>query len=74
MINCLCGKPLHYKDVELQERVEELVEMLGEYIPVRVSGSKIEYFVPRHYVALHGLKGCDLENLAQVYGLKRVDT
>jgi len=63
---CHCGKPLHYNSEVVQAQVEQLVEELGEYMEVTVNGST--YSVPRHYIALHGLKGSELQRL----GFKKV--
>jgi hypothetical protein len=58
---CHCGKPLHYTDRALEDHVEEMVSRLGEFLEVEVSGRK--FLVPRHYIALHGLKGVDVASL-----------
>ena len=72
MIRCACGKPLHYKDKNLQARVQELVDKLGEYVKVRVDGSNINYLIPRHFIALHKVKAKDLPYLAAKYDFKVV--
>lgn len=59
--SCHCGKPLHYSDPAVQKQVEDLVEDKGECIEVTVSG--ITWLVPRHYIALHGLKGDEVATL-----------
>lgn len=59
--NCHCGKPLHYTDPELRKDMDETVELLGEFIPVHVSGRT--WSVSRHYIALHGVKATDLPTL-----------
>lgn len=58
---CHCGKPLHYTDKSLQDHVEEMISRLGEHIMIEVSGRK--FLVPRHYIALHGVKGADIAKL-----------
>jgi hypothetical protein len=63
---CHCGKPLHYNSEVVQAQVEQLVETLGEFMDVTVGG--VTYSVPRHYIALHGLKGSELQRL----GFKQV--
>jgi hypothetical protein len=65
---CLCGKPLHYTDLKLKEFVEKQVELMGECTKVTVGGRT--WLVPRHYIALHGLKAEDLPYL----GLEEVTT
>lgn len=58
---CACGRPLHYSDALLQGIVQRMVDKLGENIEVVVGGRK--WLVPRHYIALHGLKAWELEKL-----------
>lgn len=55
---CPCGKPLHYASPENEAMVEELVAQLGE--DVRVTVGDRSWLVPRHYIALHGLKAWEL--------------
>jgi len=59
--DCYCGRALHYKAQAERERVQQLVDILGEFIPVAFKSKK--YSVQRHYIALHGLKGEDLAKL-----------
>jgi hypothetical protein len=60
---CRCGKPwLHYNSPEIQRVVEELVAKHGEFIPVR-NGEGRCWLVPRHYIALHGIKEQELATL-----------
>lgn len=58
---CHCGKPLHYNDPLARAGVDKLVADLGECVDVHCAGKT--YIVPRHYIALHGLKAIDLPNL-----------
>ena len=58
---CACGLPLHYRDKQKQAEVQALVDELGEWMPVHVGIDR--YMVQRHYIALHGLKGNELESL-----------
>jgi hypothetical protein len=46
-----------------------LIDKLGENVEFKY-GNEV-YLVPRHYVALHGIKGVDLPSLAQKYKLKK---
>lgn len=70
---CACGEPLHYHDPEKQAMVEELVADLGEYVTVKVLGASGKaYAVPRHFIALHGVKADQLPALAAAYGFKEV--
>jgi len=58
---CYCGLPLHYTDPEIQRSVERLVRELGTHTRVTVSGRT--WLVPRHYIALHGLRAAELPML-----------
>lgn len=58
---CHCGRPLHYRDPEIARIMHALVAELGEYVVVQVGGRR--WRVPRHYIALHGLRGADLPSL-----------
>jgi len=59
---CHCGQPLHYSDQKIRAMVEHWVERLGEHIIVTdESGRKFK--VPRHYIALHGIKAAELDSL-----------
>lgn len=58
---CACGKRLHYTDPLKQEMVQRLVNELGESIPVMTRGRT--WLVPRHFIALHGIKAWELEKL-----------
>ena len=62
---CHCGKPLHYTDPEIQRAVEKLIEQLGETVKVTLmdDGRERTWRVPRHYIALHGLKGREVAGL-----------
>jgi hypothetical protein len=41
-------------------------------IPILVPERNVAYKVPRVYIAAHGLKAADLEQLAQQYGWERL--
>ena len=58
---CACGRPLHYADLEVQAYVERMCAVLGPILPVWLRG--VAYLVPRHYIALHGLKAVELPTL-----------
>jgi len=63
---CHCGKPLHYTDSAIEAMVRFLIGIHGPTVRVQlVSGES--YAVPRHYIALHGLKGAELADLATRY-------
>jgi hypothetical protein len=67
---CLCGQPLHYSDPRVQAAVEHLVEQLGEDVSV-VTADGV-YRVSRHYIALHEVRGRDLEDLVRAGMAERV--
>lgn len=58
---CACGQPLHYSDPKTQAMVQEMVDTFGPLIRVSVGGRT--WKVPRHYIALHGLRAQDLPDL-----------
>jgi hypothetical protein len=58
---CACGKPLHYDSPAIQRMVEAIIRQTGWYVVVRVGNRA--WLVPRHYLALHGLKARDLPRL-----------
>lgn len=68
MINCACGKPLHYTSEDAKEMVTRLVERFGECVNVTVGA--ITYKVQRHYIALHGLSAQELPQLAIELGFE----
>lgn len=51
--------------------MEDMVRRLGETILISVSGRG--WIVPRHYVALHGIKASELPVLARRYGFPEVE-
>ncbi|MCK9557055.1 MAG: hypothetical protein M0R50_03310 [Candidatus Cloacimonetes bacterium] len=67
---CACGKPLHYSVLATRKVVEEAVSRLGP--DVVVTGPDGSYSVQRHYIALHGLKTCELETLAEKGLIKKI--
>jgi hypothetical protein len=69
---CACGAPLHYTNSFTREYMESMVKRLGENIRVQVSGRT--WLVPRHYIALHGVMGAEIEQLAQEFGFPEVKT
>lgn len=63
---CTCGSPLHYGDATALAHVQRGIDRWGA--TVRVPTPAGIYHVPRHYIALHGLKVADLPRLARRYG------
>lgn len=57
---CHCGLRLHYKDPVMRFFVERLILLHGPM--VRVTVEDRTWLVPRHYIALHGLKAQEIEN------------
>ena len=64
MKNCHCGRPLHYSNWALYAWVEAMIREHGETVVVSLAGRS--WKVPRHYLALHGLKASELEKLGFV--------
>jgi hypothetical protein len=65
-MKCHCGKPLHYKNSLAEHFVNEAIKKKGEFVTVRSLESGKYYKIPRHYIALHGLRGKELDS----YGFK----
>lgn len=66
---CACGKPLHYVNQELKGIIAAYCRDLGP--TVRIQTRKGVWHVPRHYIALHGLKAAELPALAKQYGFEQ---
>lgn len=62
---CHCGKPLHYNSKIIEELIRKQIKAHGENVDVKLLGGKT-YSVPRHYIALHGIKGYQLPELGFV--------
>ncbi len=58
---CHCGRPLHYSDAEIRKIIERLIEREGPTILVTVD--QRSWLVPRHYIALHGLRATEIASL-----------
>ena len=58
---CHCGQPLHYTNQRLKALVYAIIEKKGEY--VKVTWHQRSWWVSRHFIALHGIKGKDLSRL-----------
>lgn len=67
---CLCGQPLHYSDPKLQRMTERMIGAYGVNVKVQIAGRA--YMVPRHWIALHGLKAREVPVLAKKYGWEEV--
>jgi len=51
---CHCGWPLHYHSRKIRAMVERQIREHGPMVRVNV-GDRV-WLVPRHYIALHGLR------------------
>lgn len=60
---CYCGKPLHYNNLENFVKVSKLSDELGEFVTVHSIKTGKKYLVQRHYIALHGIKGSEIDSL-----------
>lgn len=63
---CACGQPLHYSQPANQAIVQRLIDMHGPLLIVRTPQGA--WWVPRHWIALHGIAAADLPALAAQYG------
>jgi hypothetical protein len=52
---------LHYTDPKVEYLIRAMVEELGPEVPVQVDDRA--WLVPRHYIALHGLRAQELPTL-----------
>lgn len=66
---CDCGRTLklHYRDPANYWRVQKLVEEMGPTVRLSVLGIGA-WYVPRHYIAAHGVKAREVPQLAAKYG------
>lgn len=55
---CHCGRPLHYTDPTIEGWVRGLVTLRGALMEVTTPEGT--WLVPRHYIALHGVKAAEL--------------
>jgi hypothetical protein len=58
---CHCGKPLHYTNSRIKAKVDAIIEEKGSHVDIVCRDKR--YSVPRHYIALHGIKAADLDKL-----------
>ena len=68
---CACGRPLHYSDRRIQMLIESMIRELGPTVKVAVLGHGA-WLVPRHYIALHGIRAAELPELALTHGFEQV--
>jgi len=67
---CACGQPLHYANPYVRHMVEEFIQEKGPCITVAALGRR--WRVPRHFIALHGIKAQELPLLAERYGFAEI--
>lgn len=67
---CACGLLLHYSNPDIQRMITKMIAELGPDVPV-VWQSRT-WRIPRHFIALHGLKAQELPELAVKYGFPEV--
>lgn len=58
---CHCGRLLHYTDMAIRAGVEQFIHDLGPDTTVTIG--ERSWLVPRHYIALHGLKASEIAGL-----------
>lgn len=68
---CPCGLPLHYSSASSRAHVEAVIAEKGPVVTVAIMGGRT-FKVPRHYIALHGFKASEINELAAKYGFEEV--
>lgn len=64
--NCQCGRPLHYTNASIREKVQAIISKAeGPFVTVWF-GDKA-YRVQRHFIALHGIS----LKIAESYGFEQ---
>lgn len=58
---CHCGEPLHYLTPTTRGIVQKIIDEMGPNITVEAYGRR--YSIPRHYIALHGIRADELHLL-----------
>jgi hypothetical protein len=66
---CACGRPLHYANYKTRVLLDKMIAQYGPTVAVTTSAGT--WMVPRHYIALHGLRAVEVERLAARYGWER---
>ncbi len=71
---CACGEPLHYATEQSRRFMDRLVAEHGPFVKIAIHGTVPRAFmVPRHFIALHGVKGSEIPALAARHGWEEVD-
>jgi len=66
---CACGKPLHYQNARTEAFVRMVIRRQGEDVLVTIPGGQ-SWWVPRHFIALHGISTDTLPAVAKRYGFR----
>ncbi len=69
---CPCGRLLHYSNPQNEYMIRQMVRELGPEIRVTLLDGSRSWMIPRHFLALHGLKGQELVEVTRKYGFKEV--
>lgn len=69
-MKCPCGRDLHYHNADAQAMVEKMISTMGETINVTTPAGT--WRVPRHYIALHGIRGDEVAGVAKAMGFEQV--
>jgi hypothetical protein len=69
---CACGMPLHYSDPEKRKIVESLIKMCGVMVTITNSQNGRSWRVPRHFIALHGIKMEEMPHIAIKYAFEEI--
>lgn len=69
---CACGQPLHYTSPEKRQLVESLIKMAGDMVTITNSDNGRSWRLPRHFIALHGIKMREMPEIATKYGFQEI--
>lgn len=71
---CPCGRPLHYTDATAEKVTRDLISVGGETIDIKLTskGTTQGWKVSRHFIALHGIDGKTLPEVAAKYGFEKI--
>ena len=66
---CACGELLHYTNPLIQMFTDRMIAKHGQTVKMKTTSGDAWFLVPRHFLALHGIKGVELADL----GFPRVE-
>ena len=69
---CACGQRLHYSDPAKQKLVEQIIRIAGPMVTITNSENGRSWRVPRHFIALHGIKMIEMPQVATKYGFEEI--